>query len=103
MDSLEPELIDRLRAMAGRGEHPSAMLRAIISHLAPATVDRLLLVSYFSTAFCFKDGQGHPIFGWFADGSGELKDSDINRLMTRRIQQTRAEWDRAAPAGSQRP
>ena len=103
MDSLDPELVDRLRAMARRGEQPSAMLHAIVAHLSPATVDRLLLVSYFSTAFSFIDGQGHPIFGWFADGSGELKDSDIDRIMSRRVQQTRPAWDILDPSGSCMP
>jgi hypothetical protein len=94
MDSLDPELVDRLRAMARRGDTPSAMLRAAISHLSPAAVDRLLLVSYFSAAFSFRDGQGHPIFGWFPDGSGELKDPDIDRIMSRRIRQTQPAWDK---------
>jgi hypothetical protein len=94
MDSLDTQLVYTLRSMARQGDQPSALLRMIIAHLAPVTVDRLLLVGYFSMAFSFIEGQGHPIFGWFPDGSGELKDSDIDRIMWKRIQQTRPEWDR---------
>jgi hypothetical protein len=35
-----------------------------------------------------------PIQGWFPDGTGGLKDSDIDRIMFKRIQQTRTEWDK---------
>jgi hypothetical protein len=99
MYSLDRELINNLRSMARRGDQPSAMLHAIVSHLTPAAADQLLLVRYFATAFSFQDGQGHPIHGWFPDGSGELKDSDIDRIMSRRIQQTRTEWDKPDPPG----
>src|SRR5437588_3651513 len=94
MDALDPTLVDNLRSMASKGAQPSAMLHAIISYLSPAPVDQLLLVRYFAEVFFFKDGQGHPIHGWFPDGTGELKDADVDRLMSKRIQQTRSEWDR---------
>ena len=93
MDSLDSNLVEKIRRMDRRGDRPSVMLHAIVSHLAPASVDRLLLVSYFSDVFLFKDGQAHPIFGWFPDGSGELKDADIDRIMSKRIQQNRTQWD----------
>jgi len=85
--------------MAAEGEQPSAMLYAIIARLAMKTTDvmltadRVLLVDYFAAAFCFTEGQGYPIFGWFPNAQGELKDTDIDRIMSRRIQQTRAKWD----------
>ena len=94
MNSLEAELTDTLLSMAQREERPSAMLYAILSRLSPTPVDRLLLVHYFSRSFCFTEGQGHPIFGWFPDGHGELTDADIDRIMSKRMQQTRVEWDR---------
>jgi hypothetical protein len=100
MTSLEGELIDNLRSMARQGKQPSAMLRAIVLQLSPRTVDQLLLVRYFATAFFFTDGQGHPIHGWFLDGSGELQDPDIDRIMSRRIQQTRTDWDKPDSLGS---
>jgi hypothetical protein len=77
------------------------MLHAIVSHLAPATGDRLLLVNYFSDVFFFKDGQAYPIFGWIPDDSGELKDADIDRIISKRIQQTRTQWDNPDPTSRQ--
>jgi hypothetical protein len=74
------------------------MLRTLVSEI-PATVgeglvDRNLLVQCFSEAFCFMDGQGYPIFGWLPDGTGELKDANIDYLLSRRIQQTRGAWEK---------
>jgi hypothetical protein len=102
MGPLDSELVNTLRVMARGGEQPSAMLRRIIAHLPPSdtaaelpTRDRFLLVDYFAAAFCFRDGQGHPIFGWFPDGRGDLNDADLDRVMSKRIEQTRREWDAA--------
>src|SRR5438309_11646036 len=94
MICLRADLVELLRFMARRGEQPSAMLRALVAQLGPDTADRPLLVRYFSTAFCFTEGQGYKIFGWFPDGTGALKDSGIDKLLFRRIQETRAEWDK---------
>jgi hypothetical protein len=93
---LRTDLVELLRAMARKGEQPSVMLRAIIAQLGPETADRPLLVRYFSTAFCFNEGQGYKIFGWFPDGTGALQDSGIDSLLFKRIQETRAEWDKTA-------
>lgn len=92
--TLRRDLVEMLRSMARRGEQRSVMLRAVVAELAPETADRPLLVRYFSTAFCFTEGQGYKIFGWFPDGTGALKDSGIDTLMFKRIQETRTEWDK---------
>jgi len=80
--------------MARGGEQPSVMLRTVVAELVPETADRPLLVRYFSTAFCFTEGQGYKIFGWFPNGTGALKDSAIDTLLFERIQETRPEWDK---------
>jgi hypothetical protein len=94
MFSLRGDLIEMLRTMARRQEQPSAMLRAIVAQLGPETADRPLLVRYFSTAFCFTEGQGYKIFGWFPDGTGALTDAGIDSLLFKRIQETRRDWDK---------
>lgn len=71
------------------------MLRAMVTQLGTETAERPLLVRYISTAFRFTEGQGYKIFGWFPDGTGALNDSDIDGLLSKRIQETRAEWDKA--------
>jgi hypothetical protein len=68
------------------------MLHALLGCLSPQS-DGILLVRYFAAAFCFEDGQGTPIYGWCPTGPRELKDEDIDRLMSKRIQQTRAKWE----------
>jgi hypothetical protein len=94
MMEVRRDYVEMLRSMARRGEQPSVMMRALIAQLGPQTDERPLLVRYFSTAFCFTQGQGYKIFGWFPDGTGELKDSDVDRLLFGRIQETRTEWDK---------
>jgi hypothetical protein len=83
--------------MALDGKTPSEMLRTLIARLSPEPnqkmIDRNLLVQYFSEAFYFSDGQAYPIFGWFQDGTGELKDANIDYLLSRRIEKTRPEWE----------
>jgi hypothetical protein len=98
MDSLDNELVEKVRSLTRRGDQPSALLRTIISYLSPATADRIVLVRYFAAAFAFTEGESYPIFGWFPDGSGELKDADIDRIMSKRIRQTRTEWDKPDPS-----
>jgi len=97
---IRDDLIENLRAMARRNERPSVLLRELVARLGPDTADRPLLVRYFSAAFHFSEGQGYKIFGWFPDGTGALKDADIDNLLSRRIEQTRAEWDGTGPKSS---
>ena len=94
MIHLHRDLVEMLRSMARTSEQPSTLLRALVAKLRPEVADRPLLVRYFSTAFCFTEGQGYKIFGWFPDGSGALQDSDIDMLLFNRIQETRVTWDR---------
>jgi hypothetical protein len=92
---LRSDLIEILRSLARKGEQPSIMLRALIAQLGQETAERPLLVRFFSTAFCFTEGQGYKIFGWFPDSTGALNDSGIDSLLFKRIQETRAEWDKS--------
>ena len=98
MISLRRDVVEMLRSMARQREHPSTMLRAVVAELGAETADRPLLVRYFSTAFCFTEGQGYKIFGWFADGTGALNDSGIDSLLIERIRETETEWDKPIAA-----
>ncbi len=95
MIRLRNDVIAMLRSMARRGERPSAMLRAVVAELGPETADRPLLIWYFTTAFCFAEGQAYKISGWFPDGTGALTDSGIDALLSGRIQETQAKWDKS--------
>jgi len=92
----QTELIVALRSMARQGNSPSEMRTLLArSKSAGGYVDRNLLVQYFSEAFCLLDGQAYPIFGWLPDGTGELKDADLDYLLARRIEQARGDWEKA--------
>ena len=99
MELLDDERIKKVREMARSGDAPSTMLRMIISALPSAREDQILVVRYFAAAFYFKDGQAHPIHGWFPVDSGQLEDSDVDRIMLRRMEQTREEWGRSSEVG----
>ena len=102
MINLRGDLLETLRSMARRGESPSAMLRELVAQLGLETAARPLLVRYFSTAFCFTEGQGYKIFSWFPDGTGALQDSGIDQLLLRRIDETRTEWDMPGKKGREK-
>jgi len=89
------DITNKLRSMAREGNQPSAMLREIISRLAPESADQQLLVRYFGEAFSFTEGQAYTIFGWLPDGKGKLPDATLDYLLSRRILETRGHWDRA--------
>jgi hypothetical protein len=107
MFHLRQELVEKLRTAARQGQQPSTLLRTLIAELGPERADRPLWVRYFSEAFCFNNGQGYKIFGWFPDGTGALADAALDSLLASRIQETRAAWDnpdgraaeQAAPVG----
>ena len=94
MIHIRTDVVEMLRRMARQGERPSVMLRAVIEEVGREEADRPVLFLYFSKAFCFAEGQGYKIFGWFPDGTGALKDAGIDDLLLKRIQETRAEWDK---------
>ena len=91
---LRENLLEMLRSAARQGQQPSLMLRTLIAQLGPEMGDRPLWVRYFSEAFCFTNGQGYKIFGWFPDGTGALTDAALDSLLCARIQETRAAWDK---------
>ncbi len=72
------------------------MLRAVVAQLEPGEAICPILVRYFSAAFCFTEGQGYKIYGWFPDGTGALKDAGIDSLLVKRIEETRGKWDNPA-------
>jgi hypothetical protein len=95
MFGTQREWVTIVRSLALTGRRLSEILRTLIAHESAGEdgeVDRNLLVQYFSGAFCFSDGQAYPIFGWSPDGTGELNDADIDKLLAKRIQQTQSQW-----------
>jgi len=93
------EVINSLRSMAINGKTPSEMLRKIVTDHPSEVLTRNVFYQYFLEAFCFSEGEASPLYGWLPDGSGELKDTNIDDLMTTRIQKNRMAWENAPRHG----
>ncbi len=89
------EVVYELRSMAINGCKPSELLQTIISHHPDETLMKNTFCQYFTEAFCFSEGEASPLFGWLPDGTGELKDSNIDYLMTKRILKNKSVWENA--------
>jgi hypothetical protein len=89
-----------LREMAFQGKKPSEMLRMIISRHPEDRLTRDVFARYFREAFCFLEGGDGPLWGWLPDGTGELKDADIDDLMTRRIEKHKPVWENTPRSSS---
>ncbi len=87
------EVIYDLRSMALNGCKPSEMLRMIISRHPGDLLGRNVFYQYFLEAFCFSEGEASPLYGWLPNGTGELKEANIDYLMTRRIQKNKKVWE----------
>jgi hypothetical protein len=72
-----PQIIESLRAMHARGSHSADMLRTLDSR-GLSTIE---MMDHFREAFGLDSYDASAIGGWFADGSGELDDDAINRLL----------------------
>ncbi len=95
MFEIQTEVVDTLRSMALNGSKPSEMLRKIITYHPSEMLERSVFARYFKEAFCFLEGEYSPIHGWLPDGTGELNDSNIDYLMTKRIQKNKSVWENA--------
>jgi hypothetical protein len=72
-----PQIIESLRAQHAQGRHSADLLRYLDSRgLSPVE-----MMDHFREAFGLDSYDAGAIGGWFADGSGELNDDDINRLL----------------------
>jgi hypothetical protein len=69
------------------------MLRELITSLALAESDPIALIRYMREAFGLTLQQSSPIAGWAADGSGELQDDSLDRLLLPAISKNRSSWD----------
>jgi hypothetical protein len=93
MESLEPELIDTIRAFARKGILPSQILREIVRLVSEDRADRQFLTRAVSTAFRFTEGEGYVVFGWLPDGTGGLSDRQLDYQLSKHIQAARPRWD----------
>lgn len=93
MGTHEATLTRIVRGLARAGVAPSNMLREVVRRVGHGRADRQYLVRLVSDAFHFREGEGHVIFGWQPDGSGELTDAQLDHHLGKRIQAARPAWD----------
>lgn len=89
MANIETEIIDQLRDM-WRKNLPASDLLKYLDSKGLHTID---MITSFQTAFGLSFGDASPIGGWFADGTGELDDDKIHKLLATVIDYKRCEWD----------
>lgn len=77
MTRTDPHLVTELRAMRRAGCRSVDMLR-FLDRRGLATVD---LMDHFRAAFHLDSYDVAPIGGWFADGTGELDDDAVTKLL----------------------
>jgi hypothetical protein len=89
MFETQPELVFQLRAMWRAGSPASALLR-LLDKRGLTTVP---MIQMFEVTFGLATGEASPIGGWFADGTGELNDEQVDRLLAAVIEAQRSGWD----------
>lgn len=92
MEELNLDLVDQLRSMRRDGRPVPDLLREVLLQTHPQPPVGVLLMRYIRKAFHLNLGQASPVFGWSADGTGELDDSRIDDLIGRAIETTRQQW-----------
>ncbi len=77
----DPKLIQEIRTRRAQGQMPSEILRWMSS----GNLTHIEMILQFKAAFALDLGDAACIDGWEPDGTGELKDADINGILEREI------------------
>lgn len=94
MNILDPETLEALRAQYRDQATPSAILREIVRRLGgPGSCHKLDLLANVRAVFGLSLAEASPVGGWAADGTGELKDAQIDGFLTPAIENHRSDWD----------
>src|SRR5256885_5674297 len=93
MDLLDRDTIERLRDRYRHQGSPSDVLREIIRLLPSQPYHKLDLLANIRAVFGLSLGEASPIGGWSPDGSGELKDAQIDGFLVPAIEGKRHQWD----------
>jgi hypothetical protein len=93
MDLLDQVTIERLRERYRHQARPSELLREIVRLLPTQPYHKLDLLANIRAVFALSLGEASPIGGWAPDGSGELKDAQIDGSLIPAIEAKRSQWD----------
>jgi len=93
MESIDPAVVQRLRAMAQEGRTVPELLREITNQLSSSSLHPLLLAKYMREAFGLSLLEVKPIGGWSLGGCGELSDDQLDELLMPGILANRDWWE----------
>ena len=85
-----PELVETIRKLKRQGTPSADILRFLADHDLMAVE----MMSHFREAFGLEFGDVNCIGGWFPDGSGELDDDAVSRLLDRAIAERAVDGER---------
>ncbi len=88
--------LDELRNRYRQTASPAAVLKEIVRSTEPQPCHKVDLIARMRAVFELTLQQASPIAGWAADGSGELKDQQIDGFLVPAIETNRSRWDRQA-------
>jgi hypothetical protein len=91
MIATDSESLMELRELYRRSRSAAAVVRAIASR---GSESRLEWAKQLRAAFGLSLSQVSPIGGWELDGTGELKDEQLDGFLVPAIESTRSVWDR---------
>lgn len=94
MNMLDAATLEQLRDRYRNQATPSEVLREIVRLLGGQQCHRLDLLANVRAAFALGLGEASSIGGWSPDGTGELKDAQIDGFLTPAIEKNRSLWDR---------
>lgn len=94
MRILDAATLEQLRDRYRNQVSPSELLREITRLLGGEQYHPLDLVANLRAAFALGLADASPIGGWSPDGTGELKDAQIDGFLTPAIEKNRTLWDR---------
>jgi hypothetical protein len=93
MEEINPIIVQHLRDMARRRDSASQILRELIQRLSPEEPHIVTLMKYMRKAFSLSLQQVSPVAGWSPDGTGELQDAQLDKLVMPEILKNRPQWD----------
>ena len=86
--------LERLRDRYRNHAAPSELLREIMRLLGAEQCHRLDVLANIRAVFALSLSEASPIGGWSPDGTGELKDAQLDGFLTPAIEKNRGLWDR---------
>ena len=94
MNFINPTLLDNLRDSYRQTASPADVLKEIVRSWPTEPCHKLVLIAHMRAAFELTLQQAGPIAGWAVDGTGELKDAQIDSFLKPEIEHNRDLWDR---------